>query len=151
MIRVTSASCGSAANQTFTYDPFGNINKSGSPYQFQPIYSMTRNRISSVGGTSATYDNNGNVTNDTVHTYTWDADGNSITVDAVGATYDALHSMVAQNRSSVYTEIVYSPTGAKLSLMSGQTLQSAFISLPGKAKAIYTSEAAAPTGDHTRF
>jgi len=35
--------------------------------------------------------------------------------------------------------------------MSGQTLQSAFISLPGKAKAIYTSEAAAPTGDHPRF
>ena len=109
MVRIASANCGSAANQTFTYDAFGNIDKSGSPNQFLPVYSMTRNRILTVGSTTAQYDNNGNVLNDGVHTYTWDADGNSITVDTVGATFDALDRMVEQNRSNVYTEIVYSP------------------------------------------
>jgi len=142
-VRLTSASCGSVAGQTFTYDPFGNINKVGNPGQsFQPFYTMPRNRISTVGSTTAQYDNNGNVLNDGVNTYTWDADGNSITVDTVGATFDALDRMVEQNRSSVYTEIVYSPTGAKLALMSGttgQTLQNAFINLPGQATAVYTS------------
>jgi len=29
-----------------------------------------------------------------MHTYSWDADGNSITVDSVGATYDALDRIV---------------------------------------------------------
>ena len=142
-MRVTSANCGSVEAQTFTYDPFGNLNKVGNPGQsFQPIYAMTRNRIYTVGSTTAQYDNNGNVLNDGVNTYTWDADGNSITVDTVGATFDALDRMVEQNRSSVYTEIVYAPTGAKLALMSGttgQTLQNAFINLPGQATAVYTS------------
>jgi RHS repeat-associated protein len=47
---------------------------------------------------------------------------------------------VEQYRSvSSYTQIVYSPTGAKLALMSGQTLQKALVPLPGKATAVYTS------------
>lgn len=139
ILRLTSANCGSAANQTFSFDPFGNIDKSGSPYTFQPIYTPSRNRISSVGGVSATYDSNGNVIYDGVHNYTWDADGNSITMDAVGTTFDALDRMVEQNRSGSYTEIIYSPTGSKLALMNGQTLEKAFIPLPGKATAVYTT------------
>ena len=140
VVRLTSANCGSVQAQTFTYDPFGNITKVGNPGQsFQPVYSMTSNRISTVGSTTAQYDNNGNVLNDGVHTYTWDADGNSITVDSVAATFDALDRMVEQNRSNSYTQIVYSPTGAKLALMSGQTLQKAFVPLPGQATAVYTS------------
>lgn len=76
------------------------------------------------------------------HTYTWDADGNSVSLDTVGLTFDAFDRMVEQNRSSTYTEIVYSAGGAKLALMSGtggQTLQKAFVSLPGQAAAVYTS------------
>ncbi len=34
-----------------------------------------------------------------MHTYSWDADGNSITVESVGATYDALDRIVELNRS----------------------------------------------------
>ncbi len=130
------------ASQSFTYDPFGNIVKSGSPSGFAATYYLTRNRINTVASVTAQYDNNGNVLWDAVHHYTWDADGNSITIDTVGATFDALDRMVEQNRSNVYTEIVYAPSGAKLALMSGtsgQTLQNAFVSLPGKATAVYTS------------
>jgi len=140
LVRIASANCGTVQAYTYSYDPFGNISMVGNPgYSFQPMYSSTRNQISSVGGLSASYDNNGNVLNDRVHTYTWDADGNSVTVDSVGATFDALDRMVEQNHSGAYTEIVYTPTSAKLALMSGQTLQKAFVALPGQATAIYTS------------
>jgi RHS repeat-associated protein len=138
LVRITSANCGSVWSQTFSFDPFGNITKNGSG-MFQPNYSMTRNRISSVGSTNATYDNNGSSTYDTIHNYAWDADGNSITVDTVGVTYDALDRPVEQNRSGAYTEIVYAPTGDKLALMSGQALQKAFVALPGGATAVYVS------------
>jgi len=95
--------------------------------------------MTSVGNFTPTYDSNGNVTNDSLHTYTWDSDGNSVTVDSVGLTFDALDRMVEQNRSGVYTQIVYAPTGAKLALMNGQSLVKAFIPLPGQATAVYTS------------
>jgi len=76
----------------------------------------------------------GNVTNDANHTYSWDADGNSISID-VGLTFDAFDRIVEQNRSGTYTEIVYTPTGHKLALMNGtagQALQKAFVPLPGR-------------------
>jgi RHS repeat-associated protein len=89
-----------------------------------------------------TYDANGNVLTDSINTYAWDADGNSTTVGSVTLTFDALDRMVEQDHSGTYTEIVYAPTGAKLALMSGtggSTLQKAFVPLPGKALAVYTS------------
>jgi RHS repeat-associated protein len=130
--------------QSFTYDPFGNIDKSGSPFSFQPTYSPTTNRITAIGTFTPTYDSNGNVTSDSFHTYTWDADGHPITVDqgksdAVSLTYDALSRMVEQNRSGAYSQIVYAPTGAKLALMNGQTLTLGFAPLPGGGTAVYTS------------
>ena len=54
-------------------------------------------------------------------------------------TASALDRMVEQNRSGSYTQSVYAPTGGKLALMSGQTLQKAFVPLPGQATAVYTS------------
>jgi len=139
LARIASANCGTAASQTFSYDPFGNISKSGSPYSFQPTYSPSTNRFATLPGFTPTYDANGNVLTDGSHTYAWDADGNSISLDGVGLTFDALDRMVEQNRSGTYTEIVYSPGGAKLALMSGQTLLKAFVPLPGQATAVYTS------------
>ncbi len=142
--RVTSANCGSAASQTFSYDVFGNMNKSGSPYAFNPTYSNTINRISSVGSTSASYDSDGNVLNDTVHSYAWDAEGHPLTVDSgqsngVSLAFDALGRMAEQHRTAGYTQIVYSPSGHKLALMTGSTLQKAMVPLAGKAFAIYNA------------
>jgi RHS repeat-associated protein len=150
--RLANANCGSAAGQTFSFDPFGNINKSGSPYTFNAFYSTSNNRITCIGGSGQnctggvipTYDNNGNVTNDSFHNYTWDSDGHAVSVDAglsdaVSVTYDALGRMVEQQRGSAYTQIAYSPSGQKLTLMNGQTLQKAMVPLIRGAQAAYNS------------
>ena len=139
LTRLASANCGSAAAQTFSYDPFGNISKSGSPYAFQPTYNSATNRFATLPGTTPSYDANGNVLSDGSHSYAWDAEGNSVTVDTVGLTFDALDRMVEQARGTSYTQIVYAPTGGKLALMNGQSLVKAFVPLPGQATAVYTS------------
>jgi RHS repeat-associated protein len=138
LTRIASANCGSIWSQTFSFDAFGNINKTGNS-SFSASYSPSTNRMTTIGSSTPTYDANGDVTNDFLHTYAWDAEGRPVTIDGIGASYDALGRMVEQNRSGTYTEIVYAPTGGKLALMSGQTLQRAFVSLPGGATAVYTS------------
>lgn len=138
LTRLASASCGSAWTGTYSFDPFGNITKSGS-MNFAASYAPASNHITLIGASTPTYDSNGNVTNDFAHTYAWDADGNSITTDGVGLTFDALDRMVEQNRSGSYTEIVYAPTGGKLALMNGQSLVKGFVPLPGGATAVYTN------------
>jgi RHS repeat-associated protein len=47
--------------------------------------------------------------------------------------------MVEQNKSGVYSEIAYGPTGSKLAIMSRQTLQKAFVPLSGGSVAVYNS------------
>jgi RHS repeat-associated protein len=136
--RIASANCGSGWSQTFTYDAFGNISKSGT-ISFQPTYSYLTNHMTQIGSSTPTYDANGNVTYDTAHTYTWNAAGKAVTIDAVGVAYDALNRMVEQNRSGTYSQIVYSPTGAKLAIMSGQSLTKAFVPLPAGSMAVYNS------------
>ena len=138
--RISNANCGSPWSQTFTYDAFGNISKSGTS-SFQPSYSYLTNHMTQIGSSTPTYDLNGNVTNDFLHTYAWDAAGRPVTVDGVGITYDALGRMVEQNRSGTYTELAYSPTGFKLMIMNGQTVQKSFAPLPGGTMALYTGSA----------
>jgi RHS repeat-associated protein len=138
LTRIASANCGTPWSQTFSYDAFGNLSKSGTS-SFQPTYSYVTNHMTQIGSSTPTYDANGNVTNDFLHTYLWDAAGRPVSADGVLLTYDALGRMVEQNRSGVYTEIVYGPGGGKLALMSGQTLQKAFVPLTGGSTAVYNS------------
>jgi len=142
LARLISANCGTPWAQTFSYDSFGNLSKSGSS-SFSPVYGYSgdpnKNQYIPYTGFTAAYDNNGNVAADPNNTYSWDADGRPITVDGVNLTYDALGRMVEQNSGSVYDEIAYTPTGAKLALMSGSTMVKAFIGLPAGAEAVYTS------------
>jgi YD repeat-containing protein len=83
LMRLASVNCPNVWSQTFTYDPFGNITKNGS-YWWTPGYNSATNRYT-LSGTS--YDNNGNLLNDTFHTYQWDADGNITAVDVGGSNY----------------------------------------------------------------
>jgi RHS repeat-associated protein len=140
--RLASINCGTPWSQTFSYDAFGNISKSGT-YTFQPIYKNssgnTTNQFVSIPGATVSYDANGNVVTDGSHTYAWDSSSKAITVDSVNATYDALGRMVEQNRSGTYTQLVYGPHGGKFAIMSGQTLQKGLLPLPGGAIAAYNS------------
>lgn len=138
LTRLVSANCGSVWSQTFGYDPFGNLNSSGS-MSFQPTYSVSTNRMTTVGSFTPTYDANGNTTADPSNTYTWSGDGRPLSINAVTLTYDAFGRMVEQNRSGVYTQIVYGPHGGKFALMSGSTLQKAIVPLPGGGQAVYNS------------
>jgi RHS repeat-associated protein len=138
LTRIASANCGSIWSQTFSFDAFGNITKTGNS-SFNPSYSAATNRMTQIGSSTPTYDADGNVTNDFLHTYAWDANGRPVTIDGIGATYDALGRMVELNRSGVYGEIVYAPSGSKLALMNVQSLVKAFVPLPGGATAVYSS------------
>ena len=62
-----------------------------------------------------------------------------LSIDGASVTYDALGRMVEQNTSGSYTQIVYAPSGAKLALMNGTTVQKAFVPLPGGSVAVYNS------------
>ena len=68
-----------------------------------------------------------------------DAYGRPTVVDSVNLAYDALNRMTEQDRSGVYTQIIYAPTGQKLAIMTGQTLQKAFVPLPSGGQAVYNS------------
>jgi RHS repeat-associated protein len=138
LMRLQSANCGSVWSQTFSYDPFGNIAKSGSA-SFAAGYSSSTNRITSVGGFTPTYDANGNTLTDPAHTYSWDSAGKPVSIDSVSLTYDALGRMVEQNRAGVYTQFVYGPHGGKFAIMNGQTLQKAIVPLVGGAQAVYNA------------
>jgi RHS repeat-associated protein len=143
--RLISGNCGSVWAQTFTYDAFGNITKTGSE-SFQPMYSPTTNQISTIGSFTPSYDANGDVLNDSLHTYAWDSLGRPTTIDSVTVTYDALGRMVEQDKSGSYTQIVYDPLGNKLALMSTTTtLTEAFAPLPAGATAVYTSSSLGTT------
>ncbi len=138
LTRLVTANCGSVWSQTFGYDPFGNLSSSGS-MSFQPTYSVSTNRMTSVGSFTPTYDANGDTTADPSNTYTWNADGRPLSISGVNLTYDALGRMVEQNRSGAYTQIVYGPNGGKFALMTGSTLQKALVPLPGGSQAVYNS------------
>ena len=143
MARVASANCGSLWNQTFSYDAFGNINKSATiGISFTPGYSATTNQFTSLPGITPTYDVDGRLTYDGANHYTWDVDSKLHTVDtspSTTVTYDALGRMVEKAVGTTYTQILYGPSGSKLAVMNGQTLLKAFIPLPGGGTAVYTS------------
>jgi hypothetical protein len=65
--------------------------------------------MTSIGSSTPTYDADGNVTNDFLHTYSWDNYSRPVTIDGINLTYDALGRAVEQNRSGTYTQITYAP------------------------------------------
>lgn len=133
LARIASANCGSVFSDTYSYDAFGNITKSGT-FQFQPGYNST-NQMSS----GATYDANGDVLTDSLHSYKWDVETRPTTIYPLSLTYDALGRMVEQDNSGSYTQIVWSPTGSILAYMRGQSFLKAYVPLPAGDAAIYLS------------
>ncbi len=138
--RLFNTNCGTSGWQgTYTYDQYGNIDKSGST-AFAPTYNTGTNRYSSIPGGTVSYDGNGNLTSDTFHTYAWDADGNPTTIDTYSFNYDAFDRRVEYGTGSSWSQYVYSPSspGAIVGTATAQTL-ALRVPMPGGGQAIVTS------------
>jgi len=146
LARVKSVNCTNGSsnvfNQTFTFDPFGNLSKSGSS-SFAATYVLsngtTNNQEQAVGSCVPTYDANGDMTRDCSFSsppnYAWDSDGNAITVrNGTNLTYDALDREVEFTTGSTHVQILYSPIG-KLGKMNGQSASAIRVPLPGGSTA----------------
>ena len=68
-----------------------------------------------------------------------DAEGHPVSVDGNPMVYDALGRLAEAGFSWGWQETVYSPAGAKVAVMNGQSLDHAYVALPGGAQAIFNS------------
>jgi len=137
--RIASVNCGNSTwAQNFSYDAFGNINKSvpsgATGTAYSAAYSTVTNQVS--GGPS--YDANGNQLTSTPATLTWNALNQPISVNSTSATYDALGRMVEKGSGGTYTQFVFRPSGAMLAVYSGGLVKGT-IPLPGGSTAIYNA------------
>jgi RHS repeat-associated protein len=72
--------------------------------------------------------------------YSYDARSRPVTVNGNTMLYDAFSRAVElQTGSSTYQQVVYSPTGQKFAMMSGQTLTQYTVPLPGGLQVAYNS------------
>jgi len=100
----TSSESGSSWSQTNAYDRYGNrqIDYGGGSYNL--TFSSSNNRITTSG---YGYDTAGNLTNDTLHSYNFDAENKIVKVDSVSAyVYDGegqrVRKLVGENTRFVY-------------------------------------------------
>jgi RHS repeat-associated protein len=141
LARLTSVSCGSLWSQTFTFDRWGNLAKSGNQ-SFSALYA-SNNRITSNLSIVPHYDQDGNLLDDPstgAAVNAFDAEGHMTSLEDVNLTYDALGRAVEASATGGATvEFLYDPDGRKLAVMNGQTLVRADFPLPGGNEAAFTS------------
>jgi RHS repeat-associated protein len=101
-----------AFNQTFNYDPWGNMSTSGTN-NFNPLYDGN-NRVSGApanctASNTYCYDAAGNMLNDAFHQYAYDGDNRVKSVDGTGATYTygAGGERVRKDTGGKGTEYIY--------------------------------------------
>jgi RHS repeat-associated protein len=117
------------------YDRYGNINTIGNPTSWTQAYATpSTNRYATTGGCSngVQYDNDGNLSCDFFHAYTWDGTNQLLSVDGHAILRDAFDRVVESNG----LEILYSTIG-KLGFVNGQTMTKIRIPLPGGGQAVY--------------
>ncbi|HVA64799.1 MAG TPA: RHS repeat-associated core domain-containing protein, partial [Terriglobales bacterium] len=73
----------------------------------------------------------------------FDAEGHAVRLEGIGVTYDALGRAVEAVEPNGAIEFLYGPGGGKLAVMSGQTLGTAYVPLPGGGTAVYHGAALA--------
>jgi RHS repeat-associated protein len=103
--------------QNWTYDALGNWNSVTTDNNTQNRTANAQNQYTSVsGGTTPTYDNNGNLTTDPTptssNTYVYDAWNRLVTVKSAGNTiasytYDALNRRITERSSGTTTDLYY--------------------------------------------
>ena len=126
--------------QQFTYDRYGNRFQSGSgnsgPMTYVSVVSSditaSTNRFISSGSTPITYDNAGNITQDTKFrsmNYTYDANGRQISASAIGGSpsqtsvYDCAGQRVQTTSGGVTRTMVYDAFGQQIADYNGSTVQ----------------------------
>lgn len=126
LARLTSDACGSLWSQTYSYDQYGNLSKSGTASFACPgCYNPSTNQFQTMG---TTYDADGNLTYDGAgNHYTWDGYGKMATVNGATVTYDAFGRAVAGPSG----EILYTPLGKVGLLQSATRFYNAYVPLPG--------------------
>ena len=137
--RIMTDNCGSSLwNQSYSYDQYDNLSKTGNPgTSWTPGY-LPNNQISS----GANYNGDGDLTYDFHNTYTWNAaqkmmsanPGTSAASCGTSGTcliYDALGRVVEKNVAGTYIEILYTPLGETAMLYGASNVVKARIPMPG--------------------
>jgi RHS repeat-associated protein len=136
MTRVSSVGCGNVWQRTFSYDPFGNITKTGSSSR-TPTYTNSKNQYLS-GWNGVTYDNDGSLTYDTFHHYQWDASGHPTVIDgSSNQAYDALGNLVEASQPGFVVQYLYDENGYEFGVAQAQSNAVVNIALPGGGRAHY--------------
>ena len=90
---------------SWTYDRYGNrtaqIITAGSAYSSSPTVSSSTNHITSVGGTSYSYDANGNLTQDDLYKYKLDGENRMVEVDYISGTLLATYAYDGNSNRTV--------------------------------------------------
>ena len=135
--RLLTDNCGSVWSQTFSYDPFGNVTKSGSS-SWAPGYDQTNNRYLLAG---TTYDANGRLTADTFDSpIAWDVEGNIMIQTGVGFIFDGLGRATGSTPTGgVWTNYIYAPDGSLFATADDSgNIKKMFVPLP-MSTAVYNS------------
>jgi RHS repeat-associated protein len=127
--RLTSrtVTSGTVQNFAYSYDRFGNrwsqTITAGSLAGPQPSYNFNTSN-NQITGTGYVYDAAGNMTNDSAHTYRYDADGNILSVDSGSTTtyvYNGLNQRVETVIDGYTTDFVFNAAGQRVSIWNGAT------------------------------
>jgi RHS repeat-associated protein len=143
--RLVGVGCGASSpwtgiwSQTFSYDQYDNLTKSGSG-TFNPGYTSSpyTNQFSSSSG--ATYDSNGDITKDPLgNLFTWDPFGKMLSINASGTQcstggkcmiYDAFGRLVETDSNANDVEVWLTQVG-RVAFMEGTGQQYALWPTPG--------------------
>jgi RHS repeat-associated protein len=151
LVRVSGDTCKNPSNQViwqqaFSYDPFGNVTKTGSiSWACATCYDVTTNHYNSTLSSQISYDADGNLTNDTFHTYQWDANGRPTQISQSSGqstqTYDAQGNMVEQSFTSPpwVGQYLYDEHGYEYGFSHPTSVGWIYIPLPGGGTAVYTN------------
>jgi RHS repeat-associated protein len=128
---------GGDLSQTYSYDKYGNLATSGSPYSWNPPsgYNLDNRYVTegSCNGTGICYDTEGNLLSDTFNTYTWNAENKLVGETSGSITLDAFNRTVEVNGY----EHLFAPGLGDIGLFSGQTPQQVTLPLPGSGSVVY--------------
>ena len=81
----------------------------------------------------------GNVTNDGIYTYSYDAEGRPLNDAWMQTIYDAFGRAVETNYNGTYTHILYGPSGQKFAFLRGQSVLLYTVPLAGGVQAVYNA------------